>query len=70
MVKDFVFCLQEAALYFIFKKFQTHKDASECFVNPPCGCTNPGKNPQCEDCVYLEVCLSNCKLEKISLSSR
>lgn len=72
MVEDFVFCLQEAALYFIFKKSQTYKDPSECFVNPPCGCSNPGQNAQCEDCTYLEVCLSNCKLqkEKVSLSSR
>ncbi len=70
MVKDFVFCLQEAALHFILEKSQTHKDYSECFVNPPCGCTNPGQNPQCEDCGYLEGCLSNCKLQQISLSSR
>lgn len=69
MVKDLVFCLQEAALHIISKKSQTHKDYSECFVNPPCGCTNPGQNPQCEDCTYLETCLSNCKLQKASLTS-
>ncbi|MCC5667101.1 hypothetical protein LC653_25235 [Nostoc sp. CHAB 5784] len=70
MVKDFVFCLQEAALYFISKKYRPHKDPSECFVNPPCGCANPGQNSQCEDCAYLEACLSDCKLQKVSLSSR
>ena len=70
MVKDLVFCLQEATLYLLFKKSRTPKDPSECFVNPPCGCVNPGQNIQCEDCTYLESCLSSCKLQNVSLSSR
>ncbi len=65
MVKDFVFCLQEAALSLIFKKSWIPKEPSECYVNPPCGCNNPGKNLKCEDCPYLEACLSNCRLETI-----
>lgn len=65
MFKDFVFCLQEAVLYFRLKNSPTQKDYSECFVNPPCGCSNPGQNIQCEDCAYLEACLSNCKLQKV-----
>ncbi|MBL1198721.1 MAG: hypothetical protein FWK04_06470 [Nostoc sp. GBBB01] len=61
MVKDLIFCLHEAALEFIFKKSSTPKDVSECYINPPCECTNPGRNIQCEDCVYLEACLSSFK---------
>ncbi len=70
MVKDLIFCLQEAALYLIFKKSLTPQDPSECFVNSPCGCANPGQDIQCEDCAYLECCLSNCKLQNVSLLSR
>jgi hypothetical protein len=61
MVRDCIFCLQEAALQFIFKKYLPPQNPSECFVNPPCGCPNPGQELQCEDCVYLESCLSNFK---------
>ncbi|QKQ74171.1 hypothetical protein FBB35_13310 [Nostoc sp. TCL240-02] len=70
MLKDLIFCLQEAALYLILiKKSRTPQDPSECFVNSPCGCANPGQDIQCEDCAYLESCLSNCKLQNISLFS-
>ncbi|BAY76685.1 hypothetical protein NIES25_31420 [Nostoc linckia NIES-25] len=61
MVKDLIFCLQEAALEFIFNNFSKPKNVSECYINPPCGCSNPGQNIQCEDCVYLEACLSSFK---------
>ncbi|BAZ29574.1 hypothetical protein NIES4074_20210 [Cylindrospermum sp. NIES-4074] len=62
MMRDLIICLQEATLYFIHKKSWTPKNPSECFLNPPCGCANPGKTQQCEDCVHLEACLSHCKL--------
>lgn len=69
MLKDLIFCLKEAALYLLFKKSRTPQDPSECFVNPACGCANPGKYIQCEDCDYLESCLSDCKLQNVSLFS-
>ncbi len=64
MVQDLIICLQEATLYFIFKKswFPQHPD--QCFVNLPCGCNNPGKELKCEDCPDLEACLSSLKLQK------
>jgi hypothetical protein len=34
------------------------KTANDCVVNPPCGCANPGKELQCENCEHLEACLS------------
>ncbi|WP_341525316.1 hypothetical protein WKK05_22280 [Nostoc sp. UHCC 0302] len=64
MVKDLIFCLQEAALYFISKKPWTPKQPSECFVNPPCGCANPGQDLKCEECPHLEACLSSFKLQE------
>jgi hypothetical protein len=62
MLQDIIFCLKEAALYYILKKYSTPQNPPECFVNPPCGCANPGKELQCEDCIYLESCLSHIKL--------
>jgi hypothetical protein len=62
MVQDIIFCLKEAAVYYIWKKYSTRQNPAECFVNPPCGCANPGKELQCEDCIYLESCLSHIKL--------
>jgi hypothetical protein len=61
MVQDCIFCLQEAALQFLSKKPVYPTDPKDCFVNPPCGCPNPGKEIQCEDCPHLEACLSNCR---------
>lgn len=63
MVQDCIFCLQEAASHLFFKKHLYPKNPSECFVNPPCGCANPGKELQCEDCTHLEACLSSLKTE-------
>jgi hypothetical protein len=37
---------------------QKYEDAEKCYINPPCGCANPGKELQCESCDYLEGCLS------------
>ncbi|AFZ23475.1 hypothetical protein Cylst_1173 [Cylindrospermum stagnale PCC 7417] len=69
MIRDLIFCLQEATVYLIFKKSWLPKDPAECFVNPPCGCANPGKSLKCEDCPHLEACLSNIKLQKPRLSN-
>lgn len=62
MVQDIIFCLKEAAVDLIFKKYSPPQNPTECFVNVPCGCANPGKELKCEDCPYLEACLSSFKL--------
>jgi len=62
MTRDIIFCLQEAALQFIFQKSSTPKHPSQCFINPDCGCANPGKELKCEECPELEACLSAFKL--------
>lgn len=62
MTRDIIFCLQEAALQFIFQKPFTPKNPSECFINPDCGCKNPGKELKCEECPELEACLSGFQL--------
>jgi hypothetical protein len=50
--KNIIFCVKEAAFQLISKQ------ADDCFSNPPCGCANPGKELHCENCSYLEACLS------------
>lgn len=70
MVKDLLICLQEATLYFIFKRSWIPKDFDECFLNLPCGCHHPGKEIQCEDCPYLEGCLSTWKLNQDYVKKR
>ena len=62
MKRDIIFSLQEAALQFIFQKSFTPKNPSECFINPSCGCANPGKQLQCEECPELKACLSGFQL--------
>jgi hypothetical protein len=62
MVRDVIFCIREAAIDIIFNKDSTPKKLTECFINPPCGCQHPGQELKCEDCVYLEACLSSFKL--------
>ncbi|QFZ14546.1 hypothetical protein EH233_22405 [Anabaena sp. YBS01] len=61
MVQDCIFCLHEAALQLLCKKHLFPTNPNDCFVNPPCGCPNPGKEMQCEDCPHLEACLSSFK---------
>jgi hypothetical protein len=60
LCRDWILCLRETANYFV------PKQPSECFLNPGCGCSNPGQEPQCEDCPYLEACLSSFKTVKPS----
>lgn len=51
-IQDLVLCLQVTADNF------TPKKPSDCFLKLPCGCPNPGKELQCEECDHLEACLS------------
>ncbi len=64
MVRDVIFCLQEVVAEIILKPSSTSKKLSECLISPPCGCANPGEEIKCEDCTYLEACLSSIKLER------
>jgi hypothetical protein len=66
--QDIVLFLQETACRAVLKKPFTPTHPEECFLNPPCGCANPGKDIQCEDCPYLEGCLSYFKTSKASRS--
>ena len=52
---------RETALSIVLRDGDTPKHPKECFLNPPCGCSNPGKELQCEDCPHLEGCLSRFK---------
>ena len=52
---------RETALSIVLRDGDTPKHPKECFLNPPCGCSNPGKELQCEDCPHLEACLSRFK---------
>jgi len=60
IVKNLIFCLQETASQFIAK------EPDNCLLNPPCGCSNPGKELHCESCSYLEACLSRCHMPKLA----
>jgi hypothetical protein len=62
--QDLILCLQKIAFRLVLKEPYTAKQPSECFLNPPCGCSNPGKALQCEECPYLEACLSQFKTFK------
>ncbi len=52
-IQNVLICLQ------VTTDFLTRKKPSDCYLNPPCHCPNPGKELQCEDCEYLEACLSH-----------
>jgi hypothetical protein len=66
--QNLIFCLRETAVRFVFREPDTPKHPEECFLNPPCGCSNPGKELQCEECPHLEGCLSRFKTIKYSPS--
>jgi hypothetical protein len=66
--QDFILCMKEAAFRLVAGQNSAPKHPSECYLNPPCGCSNPGKNLQCEDCPYLEACLSQFKTRRVSVS--
>ena len=40
------------------------KNSSECLLHLPCGCLHPGKEVCCENCEYLEACLSQKQMLK------
>jgi hypothetical protein len=51
-LQDIVICLQLTVDNFI------SKNPPDCLLNLPCGCSQPGKKLCCENCEYLEACLS------------
>jgi peptide deformylase len=61
MVKDIIFCVKEIISYYV-NKHNIPQSREECFINPACGCENPGKEIKCEGCSYLEGCLSHFQL--------
>jgi hypothetical protein len=61
MLRSFIICLKTVGLYLRFKQIKTTKYSWECYFNLPCGCANPGRELKCEDCHYLEYCLSRVK---------
>jgi hypothetical protein len=56
-IEDLVLSLQA-----LLRSWQK-KDASDCLTRPDCGCKNPGKEIDCENCGYLEACLSHASQE-------
>lgn len=64
LCRNVVITLQETFLSLVLKDSKTPKQPADCFLNPPCGCSNPGQALQCEDCPYLEGCLSRFKTAK------
>lgn len=53
-LKDFILGLKICA------NKNAHRQPKNCYLNPVCGCVNPGKAIECENCEYLESCLSRC----------
>lgn len=68
LYRDLIFRLRETALGIVLNDPDTPKHPSQCFLNPPCGCSNPGKELQCEECSYLEACLSRFKTLRVPSS--
>ena len=61
LYRNLMFSLRETIFSIVLQDSDTPKHPSECFLNLPCGCSNPGKELQCEDCPYLEACISRFK---------
>ncbi|MBW4681343.1 MAG: hypothetical protein KME19_14685 [Microcoleus vaginatus WJT46-NPBG5] len=59
--QDLIFLFRETACRFVLRQPLISKEPSECLLNLPCGCSNPGTAIKCEDCPYLEGCLSRVK---------
>jgi hypothetical protein len=57
-IQDLVMSLQTIA------NKNTPQKAADCYLNPACGCANPGKEIECESCEYLEGCLSRCQTHR------
>jgi len=60
--QDLILLLRDTSGY-------TVKQPEDCFLNPPCNCSQPGKELQCEECPYLEACLSHFKTRHSSASN-
>jgi hypothetical protein len=56
--QDFVISLKLSANKYMHRNLK--QKAADCYLNPPCGCINPGKEIKCESCEHLESCLSRC----------
>lgn len=63
--QGFILYVQETAFRVVIGETLTPKRPEECFLNPPCGCSNPGKELSCEDCPHLEACLSHFKTRTV-----
>lgn len=61
MSQDIIAMFRETACRFVLRQPLTVKNPSECLLNLPCGCSHPGTAIKCEDCPYLESCLSRQK---------
>jgi hypothetical protein len=68
LYQDLLVLVRETALGIVLRDFETPKHPEECFLNPPCGCSNPGKSLECEECPHLEACLSRFKINSSSPS--
>ena len=68
LYRNIMFCLRETTYRVVLKQSWTPKQPQECFLNPPCECSNPGKDLQCEDCPHLEACLSQFKTSRVTRS--
>jgi hypothetical protein len=64
--RELILYMQETAFRVVLGQPSTPKHRQECFLNPPCGCSNPGQELQCEDCPHLEGCLSQFKTPRVS----
>jgi hypothetical protein len=60
LIQDLAFCLQ------VIVDSKIPRKLDDCLLNPPCGCTNPGKELKCEDCEHLEACMSRFRSVKLS----
>ncbi len=70
LYRNMIFSLRETIFSIVLQDCDTPKHPSECFLNPPCGCSNPGKELQCEECPHLEACLSRFKAARRVKSTR
>jgi hypothetical protein len=59
-IKDLLVCLQMTA----DKCHNSETLSLSCYINPGCGCQNPGKELECENCEHLEACLSRTQAQE------
>ncbi|HBB35970.1 MAG TPA: hypothetical protein DDZ80_30150 [Cyanobacteria bacterium UBA8803] len=61
--RDFIVYFRDIAASVELRQHFTPNKHEDCLLNMPCGCAKPGVELQCEDCPYLEACLSHFKLK-------